>query len=242
MVEEMLDQIVLWMQIVETFLEFLLLGRMLMLKLQRAYLYLTLYAVVTLVLDTSSLLVGIDSDPSVRIFFYSRFLFTLIYPLAAWDVFEEAKSRMGKIRRVHLPRMVTGIFITLVLGVATSFGIDDQDYKGTSSVTDFAALFLWLGSASTSLLFTWNVFRTTRHADVPLPKNTTVWAVFFLITFARAIVDCAFDVADGLIPHTAFQIIAVVLTSFDLCLVGWCTTKIRPLPTDADTAPEKASL
>jgi hypothetical protein len=238
----MLDQIVLWMQIFETFLEFLLLGRMLLLKLHRVYLYLTLYAVVTVVLDTSSLLVGIESDAGIRIFLYSRFLFTLLYPLAAWDVFEEAKSQLAKIRRLHLPRMVTGIFITLVLGFAASLGIDDQNYKGTSSVMDFVGLFLWLGAASTSLLFTWNVFRAARHAEVPFPKNTRVWALFFLITFARAVIDCAFDVADGLVPHTAFQIIAVVLTSFDLCLVAWCTVKLRPLPEESTPAPEKASL
>jgi hypothetical protein len=165
-----------------------------------------------------------------------------MYPLAAWDVFEEAKSLVSKIRRVHLPRLVTGIFLTLLLGFATSFGIEDQNYKGTSSITDFVGLFVWLGAASTSLLFTWNVFRTARHSDTPIPKNTRIWAVFFLITFARAIIDCAFDVADGLIPHAAFQIIAVVLTSFDLCLVAWCTVKIKPLPPDATPAPEKASL
>ncbi len=238
----MLDQIDLWMQIVETFVEFLLLGRMLMLKLQRVYLYLTLYAVVTLLIDASSLIVGFQSDATIRLFLYSRFLVALIYPLAAWDVFEESKATVTKVRRLHLPRMVTGIFITLVLGFVTSVGIEDRDYKGTSSTTDFIGLFLWLGSASTSLLFTWNVFRSARSAEVSLPNNTFVWAIFFLITFALSVIDCGFEVADGLIPHPALQVIGIVLGLFDLCLVAWCTVKLKPLSSNANEAPQKASL
>lgn len=238
----MLDQIVLWMQVIGTVVECLLLGRMLLLKLQRIYLFLTLYAVVSLFIDTAFLLAGPESDASVRIFLYSRFVFALIYPLAAWDVFEEAKTAVAKIRRVHLPRMVSGVFITLLLGIATSIGIEDQNYKGTSSVTDFVGLFLWLGSASTSLLFTWNVFRTARKADTVFPNNTFVWAIFFLITFARAVIDCAFDVADGLVPHTAFQVISIVLALFDLSLLTWCMVKLKSLPADTTSAPEKASF
>lgn len=237
----MLDQIVRWMQIVGTFIEFLLLGRMLMLKLQRVYLFLTLYAAVNLLVDASALLVGIESEPGTRIFFYSRFLFAIIYPLAAWDVFEEAKSRISKIRRLHLPRLVSGMFITVLLGAVASIGIEDQDFKGTSSVTDFVGLFVWLGAASTSLLFTWNVFRSSRKTEIAFPPNTSVWAIFFLITFARAVIDCGFDVAGGFLPKGTFQVINMVFTLFDVCLAGWCMMKLRSLPPDARSEPEKAS-
>jgi hypothetical protein len=239
---KMLEHVVLWMQIFETFLEFLLLGRMLLLRMQRVYLYITLYAIVTVALDACSLIVGIDSDPGIRIFLYSRFLFILVYPLVAWDVFEEGRPDLLKLRRVHLPRMVSGIFITLLIGFASSFGIDDQDYKGTSTMSDFMGLFIWLGAASTSLLFTWNVFRTARKTSIELPHNTFVWAIFFLITFARAVIDCGFDVADSLFPHMFVQIADLVFTIFDVCLVAWCTLKLKPLPGDITTTPEKARL
>ncbi len=230
------------MQVFETFLEFLLLGRMLLLKMQRTYVYLTLYAAITVLLDTASLVVGIESDPGVRIFFYSKFLFALLYPLTAWDVFEEARTRVSKLRRLHLPRLITGVFLSVILGIVVSLGVEDQDYKGTSSTTDFIGLFLWLGAASTSLLFTWNVFRSGRSSDVVWPNNTFVWAIFFLLTFARAVIDCAVDVADGLIPHTAFQVLAVVFTLFDACLIVWCAARLKPLPGNSTSEPEKASL
>ncbi|MCU1292157.1 MAG: hypothetical protein JWP08_1007 [Bryobacterales bacterium] len=236
----MLDQIVRWMQIIGTFMEFLLLLRMLILRFQRVYLFLTLYAVINFLVDASIILVGTESDPGNRIFFYSRFLFAVVYPLAAWDVFEEAKAQVSKIRRIHLPRLVSGMFITFLLGIATSFGIEDQYFKGTSTSTDFMGLFLWLGAASTSLLFTWNVFRTSRKGDVLLPSNTSVWAVFFLITFARAVIDCGFDVAGGLLPHGAFQVINAILLLFDLSLITWCLVRLKPLSPDVTSAPEKA--
>jgi hypothetical protein len=236
----MVDQIVRWMQIVGTFMEFLLLGRMLVLKFQRVYVFLTLYAAVNFLVDASIISVGTESVPGNRIFFYSRFLFAFVYPIAAWDVFEEAKGQVAKIRRVHAPRLISGIFITLLLGIATSFGIEDQDFKGTSTSTDFMGLFLWLGAASTSLLFTWNVFRTSRKGDVLLPNNTWVWAVFFVITFARAVIDCGFDVAGGLLPHGAFQVINAILLLFDLCLILWCLVKLKPLSPDVTSEPEKA--
>jgi hypothetical protein len=238
----MLEHVVLWMQIFETFLEFLLLGRMLLLRMQRVYVYITLFAIVTVALDACSLIAGIESDPAIRIFFYSRFLLVLLYPLAAWDVFEEAKPDLLKLRRVHLPRLVSGIFITLLIGMVSSFGIEDQDYKGTSTTSDFMGLFVWLGAASTSLLFTWNVFRTARKSSLELPHNTSVWAIFFLITFARAVIDCGFDVADNLFPHVVVQVADLVFTLFDVCLVAWCMLKLRPLPADISTTPQKASL
>ncbi len=238
----MLDQIVLWLQVGGTFVEFLLLGRMLLLRFQRVYLFVTLYATVNLLVDVSALLAGVESAATTRIFFYSRFLFALIYPLAAWDLFEEAKAQAGKIRRMHLPRMISGIFITLLLGLVTSIGIEDQDYKGTSTATDFAGLFLWLGAASTSLLFTWNVMRGSLRAGVVLAGNTRVWSIFFLITFARAVIDCALDVADGLIPHPALQVVNLIFVLIDVGLASWCLVKLKPLSSDTASAPEKASL
>ncbi len=238
----MLDQTIHWMEIIGTVLEGLLLVRILSLKLHQVYLFLTLYAVVNLLVDVSSLAVGSESDPAARIFFYSRFIYAIVYPMAAWDVFEQIKTQVVKVRRVNTPRLVSGLFLTALLGLLFTMGLEDQELKGTSSSMDFIGLFLWVGAASSSLLFTWNVWRMARKQSVQLPRNTFVWAIYFSVTFALAIVDCAFDVAGGLLPHPLLQVSNIVLISVEMALDTWCLINLRSLPSKLSSAPEQASL
>ena len=237
----MLDQTIHWMEIIGTIVEFLLLVRILSLKLQQVYLFVTLYVTVNLLIDISTLAVGTESDPAARIFFYSRFIYALMYPMAAWDVFEQIKSQVVKVRRLNTPRLVSGLFLTALLGLVFTMSLEDQDLKGTSSSVDFVGLFLWVGAASSSMLFTWNVWRMARKQNVPSPRNTFVWAVYFTITFGLAIVDCGFDVAGGLLPHLLLQICNIILISCDLLLDAWCLVSLRPLPSNLGSASEQAS-
>ena len=238
----MLDQSIHWMEIIGTVVEGLLLVRILQLRLHQLYLFVTLYAVVNLLVDVVSLAVGSESDAAARIFFYSRFVYAVMYPLAAWDVFEQIKSHITKLRKLHIPRLASGLFLTALLGLILSMNIEDQDLKGTSSSTDFMGLFVWVGAASSSLLFTWHVFRTSRKQNVVFPRNTFVWAIYFIFTFGLAIIDCGFDVAGGLLPHTLLQVANLILISCDLSLAAWCLVNLKPLPPDLSSAPEKASL
>ncbi len=216
-----------------TVLEGFLLGRILTLKLQRVYLWVTLYWVVNLLVDVSAWIVGWESTQALRIFFFTRFAFAVLYPLAAWDVFEEINKQIAKLRKVHSLRLLSSLLTTAIFGFVASMLIDDQDSPGIPRPVAFMGAFLWLGSASACLLFTWNVRRAVRKENLPVPHNTAVWAIFFLFTFARAILDCGMLFVQPLLPAAAFDVTEVVFSCFDLCLTVWCLLKLRSLSPDA---------
>ena len=237
----MLNQVIHWIQMVGTVLEGVLLVRLVSLKLQRVYLWVTLYWAANLLVDVSAWVSGWDSPEAERIFLYTRFLFAALYPLAAWDVFEEIAAPLAKLRKAHALRLVSGLFVTSLLGFIFSIGLDEQEIQGTSSSVVFIGLFLWMGSACASLLFTANVWRSARKLDSPTPHNTWVWTIFFLITFGRAILDCAAVLAGSLLRGRTLSLIEVLFSSFDVCLTVWCLLKLKALPSDAASISEKAT-
>ena len=120
--------------------------------------------------------------------------------------------------------------------------IDDQDSLSIPRPVAFMGAFLWLGSASASLLFTWNVRRAVRKQQLAMPHNTNVWAIFFLFTFGRAILDCGMLFAQPLFAPGIFDGMEMAFSSFDLGLAVWCLLKLKALPSDAASIPEKAAL
>ena len=224
-----------------TVLEALLLVRILSLKLQRVYLWVTLYCVINLLVDASAWAVGWESHEALRIFFFTRFAFAVLYPLAAWDVFEEIHTQIAKLRKIHSLRLMSSLLTTAIFGFIVSMLIDDQDSVGIPRPVAFMGAFLWLGSASASLLFTWSVWRAVRKQPLPWPHNTAVWAIFFLLTFGRAILDCGMLFAQPLFNPATFDITEVVFSCFDISLCVWCVVKLRALPSDVGSISENAT-
>src|SRR3954447_639383 len=116
----MLSQVNHWLEIAATTVDALLLCRVLLLRLQRTYLFITLACVLTVLFDGVQLWLGSASDASVRVFIYSRFLWALLFPLVAWDVFEELKGQLGKLRRVAVGRLASGLFFAVVFSLVAS--------------------------------------------------------------------------------------------------------------------------
>jgi hypothetical protein len=238
----MLTQALQWLDIVGTIVEAVVVLRLLTLKLHRVYLFVTLYWAISLMFDTTAVIMGTGSQASDRLTVYWLFVAAVAFPLAAWDTFEEVNTQISKVRRLYAPRLVSGLFITAILGFVCSLGIDDQVVDGISASTYFVGLFLWLGSASASLVYVWNVRRATRKQGVTYPRNTSVWMLVFMLTFGRSIVECATVVAAPLLAKPATQAMEMVFRTFDLCLGVWCIFKLRGVPSDATSEPEKASL
>ena len=134
-----------WLQMGGTVVEGIVLLRMVSLKLQRVYLWVTLYWAVNLVIDVSAWSFGWDSPESQRIFLFTRFLLAALYPIAAWDAFEEMGVLVAKLRKLHALRLVSGLLVTALLSFVFSLGLDDQYIEGTSSSVVFIGLFLWMG-------------------------------------------------------------------------------------------------
>jgi hypothetical protein len=237
----MLNQVIHWLQMSGTVLEGLLLARILFLKLQRVYLWVTLYWAINLLVDVSAWTVGFESQEALRLFFYTRFVFAVLYPLAAWDVFEEISKQIAKLRKVHSMRLLSSLLTTAIFGFIASMLIDDQESLSIPRPVAFMGAFLWLGSASACLLFTWNVRRAVRKQQLTMPHNTSVWAIFFLLTFVRAILDCGMLFAQPLFAPRIFDGIEIVFSSFDLGLAVWCLLKLRALPSDAASLPARAA-
>lgn len=231
-----------WLQMAVTVVEGLLLARVLVLKLHRVYAFITLYCVLNLLFDAASWYFGWQGPESGRIFEFSLFFFAPLYPLAAWDVFEESKAVVGKLRRAQMIRLVSGLLITCLCSLLISLFVEPTDVNGNSLMLLFTGVFLLTGSASACAAFLWFMYRFTRVNKISLAYNTTVWIIFFIVSLVLQIADCMTDFIHSLMPPVVTDIAAVVLLSFDLVLMGWCIARLKTMPSDVPSAPEKARL
>ncbi len=232
----MLDQVIRWVDIVGTIADVLLLIRLLTLRLHKVYVFITLYAAVTTVLDAGAWMTGLTSPASLRLFVYSRFLMAAVFPLTAWDVFEEVQQHIGKLRRLHTMRLVSGLLLTSVFALVLSASLDDPDVEGMGAATIQVALLLWAATVSASGLFLWNMRRTLRqvigalpNGSLPsaLPNNTSVLWVFVLLTLIGEILECLLHIFAPMFPANVTGAIDVVVSSFDTVLVMWCIVRLR---------------
>lgn len=224
-----------------TVVECLMLVRILLLRLQGVYTFITLYWAVNLIFDIAAWSFGWKSQVTSRIAMYEITLLGAIFPFAVWDVFEESVAVLGKIRRVFLPKLFSGLFFAVLLGFMLAAGVDEQADPGANS-TEIFGLFFWLGSALASLVFVWSVVRSTKSDRNNLSANTRVWSVFFLITLLRCVVDFMANLSGPLIGQTALGFVQLTLLLVDICLALWCMLKLRSSQPDANGAPQGAGL
>src|ERR1700712_5621930 len=109
----MLSQVNHWMEYVVTCADVLLLLRVLTLRLHKTYLFLTLLCVLAVFFDGVDLWLG-DSPEGGRVFVYSRLLFAFVFPIAAWDVFEELSTQLATARRAAISRIVTRLLLVCI--------------------------------------------------------------------------------------------------------------------------------
>jgi hypothetical protein len=231
-----------WLQMAVTVAEGLLLGRVLSLKLHRVYAYITLYCVLNLFFDAASWYLGWEAPETGRIFIYSLFFFAPLYPLAAWDVFEESKAMIGKLRRLQMIRLVSGLLLTSLCALLLGLTIEPTDASGNSMMAPFIGVFLLTGSASACAAFLWFVYRFTRVNKIALAHNTVVWIVFFILALSLEIIDCMVEFIRSLIPALASDLLSIVLLALDFLVLAWCTLRLKAPPSDVPATPEKASL
>lgn len=238
----MLKHAIEWLQMAATVVEGLLVVRVLSLKLHRVYAFITLYCVLNLFFDAVLWYVGWESEEAARVYIYSLFLFAVLYPLAAWDVFEESKTLLAKLRRFQMIRLVSGLLITSVCGLLLGVTIEPTDEGGNSILAAFVGVILLTSSASACAAFLWFMYRFVRTNKIVLAHNTTIWILFFILALSLEIVDCLAEFIRGLIPPLANEVFGLVLLTLDLMLLGWCIVRLKAIPSDVASAPEKAGL
>jgi hypothetical protein len=235
----MLTQINHWLEIVDTAVDLVLLGRVLTLRLQKTYVYITLACVLSVMFDGVDLWLGTDSTPEVRVFLYSRFLYAVLYPLVAWDVFEEVKGQIVKLRRLATGRLISGLFFATMFCLLLAAFIDTGDANGQSTLGSTVGLVLWAGSSSASLAFLWTLQRGMRAQNVTVPRNTSVWLVYFELLLAAEVLSC-FLLLIPPIKGTGGELVNLAYLLYGMAITVWCSIRLRPMPTSEEPASENA--
>src|ERR1700761_3156807 len=238
----MLKHVIEWLQMVVTVVEGLLLLRVLSLKLHRVYAFITLYCVLNLFFDAASWYLGWETPETGHIFIYSLFFFAPLYPLASWDVFEESKTMLAKLRRLQMIRLVSGLFLTCLWALLRGLTIEPTDTSGNPIMAASIGIFLLTGSASACAAFLWFMYRFIRTNKLGIAHNTVIWMLFFILALTLQIADCLAEFIRSLIPPLASDLASLVLLSLDSVLFAWCILRLKAVPSDVPSAPEKASL
>lgn len=236
----MLEQTTHWLEIAGAALDGLLLLRVLQLRLYKVYAFLTLACGLTVFYDAVALWLGNESEEFMRVFLYSRFLYAFIYPLVAWDVFEQMADQIGKLRRMAMSRLISALVLTSILGLLI-VGSSDTDPSGAASATEGIAVILWAGASTASLAFLFTMGRILRAQRLELPNNTFVWMRFFQLSFLGEVVSCFSSMVISFVKSSAIVgAINIVLTCFGIAITIWCLLRLRMIQSDVPSAPVQA--
>ena len=239
----MLHQASHWTEIAGVAVSAILFYRVLALRLYRVYLFITLACILGLLFDGVLLWLGDQSPASSRVFLYSRFIWAFVYPMAAWDVFEEIKAQIGKLRRLAIGRLISGLFFAVIFGLIMAAFMDTDDTNGEPVVLGSLALVLWAGATTASFAFLYSIYRVLRTQPIVRPNNTNVWMYYYGLSFLAELLFCFLWITAPLTKSEAVgDVIAIVFTIFDIVLTSWCIFKLRAVASDMPSAPENAPL
>ncbi|SRR5579884_500320 len=229
----MLDRIVLWADIAATAADVLLLARVFQLRLQRLYLFITLACTLAVLFDFVQLWFGLNSDESQRLARYSRFLYAFLYPLVAWDVFEEMKEQVSQMRRVAAGRLISSIFFAAFFGFVVSLLMGGDQEKDLFSTT--LAFVLWAGYSAATLAFLWSLQRVLKTQHMVRPHNTFVWMTYFQLVLLAELAGCFSSILGSLLNTTAQGVMNVCLLLYGLLITVWCAVRLKRIPSDVST-------
>jgi uncharacterized membrane protein len=231
--QNMLDQVIHWLDIAGTAVDALLLLRVLQLRLHRVYLFITLACVLSLFFDGVQLWLGATSDENQRVFVYSRFLYAFLYPVVAWDVFEEMKGQISQMRRIAIGRLISGLFFAALFGFIVTLFISADQEQPTLSAT--LAIILWAGSCTASLAFLWSLQRALKAQQLARPNNTFVWMTFYQLTLIAEILACFGGVVTSFLNATSQGVLNISLLTYGILITVWCAAKLKRVPSDVST-------
>ncbi len=235
----MLGQLNRWIEIASTAVDVLLLLRVLQLKLHRVYVFITLSCVLSVFFDGLMLWFHADSAEFGRIFLYSRFLYAFVLPAAAYDVWEEIKPQIVRIRRFAVFRLASSLILAGILGLII-VGFAGNEDSGSDTLVLTFAIIVWAASSTASLAFLWSVHRLSRAQKVTLPSNTSVWLRFFQLSLAAEVLVCFFVILHPELGAFVNMVVDVVLGIYGIAIALWCVWRLRA--SDSVSAIQNADL
>jgi hypothetical protein len=237
----MLEQATHWLEIAATALDGLLLLRVLQLRLHRVYAFLTLACGLSLFFDSVGLWLGTTSEENARVFLYSRFLYALVYPLVAWDVFEQMADQIGKLRRMAMGRLISGLVLTFVIGLLIAGSADSGDSSSGDTTLGAVAVILWAGASTASLAFLFTLQRILSAQKLELPNNTFVWMRYFELSLLAEVISCFSTIVFSFVKSTtAIGVINIGFMCYGITITTWCLLKLRMIQSDVPSAPQQA--
>lgn len=229
----MLNQINRWMEYASTGVDLVLLLRVLGLRLQRTYLFLTLVCVLVVIFDVASLVYA-QEFPRVQL--YSQLFLALVFPLAVWDIFEEVANSVAALRRLAILRTIAGLVIVCFFGLFWANSVAKTDDLNDLLFLVVLALTVSTGSATGCLGFLWIMRRGLRLQKIPTPRNTLVWMTFYALFLVEELASwLVLMTEETLNPAARDQFSAVaslVINSYGIVITLWCALKLRGLPKD----------
>lgn len=239
----MLTQANHWLDIVGTALDAVLLGRVLLLRLYRLYVFITLGCVLAVFFDVVTLWLEPDVKASANVFIYSKFLYAVLFPLIAWDVFEEIGPQIAKLRRLAIARLISGLLFACLFGVMVSIFVDTTDANGETAVMATLSLLLWAGSSTATLAFLWTLHRQTRTQKIELPNNTHVWLVFWELSLLAEVLTCVWFLVVPVVKNHGFdESVQLVFSLYEIAITAWCVLKLRGIASSVPSEPANAGL
>ena len=235
----MLGQLNHWIVIAGTAADALLLLRILQLRLQKTYAFITLVALVTFFFDCVGLWLGLDSRENLYVVLYSRFLFLFLFPAAAYDVWEEARPQIEAARRFAAVRMVGSLALASLFGLIIASVASSDESRDTLLGT--FAIIVWASAATSSLAFLWSVRRLARAQNVLLRANTLVWLSYYRLLLAGEVIWCFLLITGELMNPTALDTFQLLLNLFEIGIALWCMWRLRGLASGVPTEPENVS-
>jgi len=239
----MLTQANHWLIIVGTALDAILLGRVLLLRLYRLYVFITLGCLLSVFFDVVTIWLEPDPKSSTAVFIYSKFLYAVLFPLIAWDVFEEIGVQIAKLRRLATIRLISGLVFACLFGVIVSAFVDTTDPNGDSALSATLGLVLWAGSSTATLAFLWTLHTQTRTQKVELPNNTHVWLIFWELSLLSEVLYCFCFLLIPLVKnHAVAEYIQLLFSIYGIAITAWCIFKLRAMASSVPSAPANAGL
>ena len=238
----MLNQANHWLEFVATAIDVILLLRILTLKLHRTYTFITLAALLSVFIDGVMLWLGSDSKEFERVFIYSRFLYGFVFPAAAWDVFEEIRTQVAKLRRLAIFRLISSLILAAIFGFAIVGFAGVEDESGGPGLAPTLAFVIWAAAATASLALLWSMHRAIRAQHIEMPRNTFVWLVFFQLALIGEVFACLFTISGPLLSADIRELLAFILSLYGVAITVWCVLKLKAIPSDLRSASEKANL
>lgn len=222
-----MHQVIHWVEIASDVVDVLLLLRFLLLRFFPTYAFVILYSAITVLFDGVSLAISPETELAARIFLYSRLIVAFVFPLAAWEVFELAPTKVTKLRQLQAIRLVGGLFAMAIFAAAVVF-LTAEDSTPAVDLFGQVGLLLWPTSAVASLMFLWTMRRLLRAQQIELAGNTRVLAVFFAFAFTAEIISFILTMVEAQFK-LELGIAEILLNSAFMALCFWCMLRLKTL-------------